>query len=356
MNHGRNNSIWPVLLMLAGGWGCGTVVGNPKQPKPDDSPRNAIVYEIPSISFDVGDVVDDESSSLQLTGASLVEDPAGGDRSLLQHWGKRVDRIIASINALSAKVTKFAEDERSTSDEDVIKFSGRGSEGQWSGRLAPLAEGGDYAYEAVLCFNGKPFSQIQWSEDGDKVELTRDFSVKADADDDAFGLRSRITAVLGTTISLDVQNEGEWTDEVGAAAGYFAERTRSTSTLEEIELKAVAHRGPARPETFTGSSYLVGRLVAAGSKDNPRKKNAAFVGYDDRFAASLCRHGFDEEAADLWAPDLVGPRFCLGRPLGAKRFQTRAEFLATLTDLSAIGILPQAELSPVELDPGLTCE
>jgi hypothetical protein len=85
-----------------------------------------------------------------------------------------------------------------------------------------------------------------------------------------------------------------------------------------------------------------------------------FVAYYKNFGGKTgpCRFGFDEDAADLWGPDLLGeePRWCLGRPLLAKRFLTQAALDRTLEALEPIGIVKKAELTPVAMPEGLSCE
>jgi hypothetical protein len=351
-----------VVAILALPLGCGTVVGNPRKPTDGTPKPTAIVYTLPELSFDVGDAgAEADPSALALRDdAALVEDAptAEGDRTVLRGWSRRLDKIVAQINALSTRVTKIAAQEREANDDDVLTFSGKGGDGRLSGRLEPLAGDATYAYRAVLCRDEAPFMELKWSADGKRVSLVRDFSAPSAADVETFALRSAIEATEDDVLKLSIRTEGEWSDDAASTAGYLVEASEATRDASGvIELRAVSDFGTAKPDPFDGGAYLVGRLspVAGPAGEGSRRKmSQAFVGYDRRFS-ERCGAGFDEAAADLWHPDGDGPRFCLGRPAGAKRFGSVAGFHATLADLQPIGIQPKAALAPVALPAGLSC-
>lgn len=331
--------------------GCGTVVGNPKKPADPGEPKPAVtVYTLPLLEFDIGDTASADEPSLKLQGEG------DADRTVLAGWGRRLERVIGQVNALSERVNRKAAALSEESSSDVQVFSGHGAEGRISGKLMPLPTGTDYAYAAVLCQDGRPFTRFLWSADGSRVSLARDFAPAFEDGVETFSLRSEVTIVKGAATTLTIRNEGEWSDEEGGTSHYLAEYTEATkSEAGEISLKAVAERDTARPEVFDGDSYLVAKITPTDVVEAGRRKMLqAFVGYDRRFDV-LCAAGFDEAATDLWRPDFQGPRFCLGRPAGGRRFGSVAAFYATLADLEPIGLAGKAELRTVAVPEDLSC-
>ena len=101
---------------------------------------------------------------------------------------------------------------------------------------------------------------------------------------------------------------------------------------------------------FEGDNYLVGRTVPNGDG----KPEAEFIGYLKQ-RKLLCINGFDESREDLWAPAWTSPRWCVGRPLGRKKFDDLDDFLKTIKSLESVGINKASDLKPIALDETKTC-
>src|SRR5262249_44675894 len=133
----------------------------------------------------------------------------------------------------------------------------------------------------------------------------------------------------------------------------ITERTKAARLASgEIRVKTTFDRYETAPSggQYDGDSYLVGRLVPLADG----RFDTEFVGFNKIYDL-YCKDGFDESVPDLWAPDGLGPRFCLGRPLGARRFATITQFRDTAQDLQAIGLVSKTELVPVAFDPAVNC-
>jgi len=346
-----------MTLALTPGSGCGTVAGNPKKPSTGSSPApaGAIVYTLPGLGFTVpADATADESSLL------LADDNIGGsERGLLVATSRRLDRIVKQIDALSDKVTKIAAAERGAGNVDeVLRFKAKGAGGKLDGKLQPLAAGGSYAYEAVLCQNGTAFADFKWSEDGHRIALTRNFATKPDDGDDSFALVSQVTVTKDDGVSLDVVSQGDMPDSElpGRDGDFLAEHVRARKLASgEVQLSLVGDRAAALPTPgeYEGDSYLVSRLIPKAAPASGFQTE--FVGYFKGFQL-FCRDGFDEAAPNLWQPGLTGPRFCIGRPFGGQRFTSQAQFKGTLADLQPVGLLSKTTLESVQLADDLSCD
>ncbi len=207
---------------------------------------------------------------------------------------------------------------------------------------------------------GQPWLHFKWTAGGGKIELTRDFAAKTDAGDEPLALASRILVTkTADALALDILTQGEAVDDAtlkGDGAG-LTERTRLTRQADgTIAPSTTADRYGTAPAAgnFEGDSYLEARLVPQATDGAKARFDAAFVGYSKALPV-LCKAGFDETVPDLWQPDRAGPGFCLGRPLGGKRFATLAEFQQTAAALAPIGIVPKADLAPVAFDPAVNC-
>jgi len=361
--------------VLTGAWlalilcGCGTIVGNPKKPATPSAPApTAIVYELPKLNFSLPDEIKGTATPLPLadpsTAASLalIDDVGNGDLGILIEWSRRVERIVKQIDGVTAQINQIVVHERQTNFDEVLKFQGRGQTGKLSGRLAELAAGDGYDFEAVLCFDGKVFTDFKWTKAGDKIELTRDFSMKPDGADESFPLLSRVLMTSNGVVSLDVTNQGSWPEPQlpGGDGEFITERAQVLRlATSELDIKIVGDRGVAKAAdgTYKGNVYLTGRLSPKAT--DPAGKvsfDTEYAGYFSGFKAG-CQNGFDDEAADLWHPPLTGePHFCVGRPLGGKRFTSLVEYYNTLSHLKTIGTLTKKDMTNVDLGSAASCD
>lgn len=357
-------SLAVVLLAAA----CGTVVGNPKKPGGTTPPTpSAIVYELPEVDFALPeDALTSDDQGLRFTSSSQDDQigfDTGGGKGPLVYWAKRLDKLTKQVNRAVARVneiTRKVKDETGAVDQGgVLRFSGRGQGNALSGRLAALDPATGFAYEAVICHAGAPFLYLRWTEGAAKLELTQSFAPKLADEDQSLALLSRyvVTRDPAKNVALDVQTFGVFDDGSTTTVDGFgiAERARAQRDAAGVlSVTTVADRFPGEvaPAAFEGDFYLVGKLAPRAGES--QRFDAGFVSYS-KGAPALCRQGFDETAPDLWAPDFNGPRFCLGRPLGAKRFSSVEEFQQTTTQLQPVGLVPKAELGTVAFPTNLNC-
>lgn len=343
--------VYALTLLFAPG--CGTIVGNPKKPKDPNQPApTGLVYALPELDFDVGDVAGDTDTASELM--LVQDDPAEGDRSLLHAWGRRFAKVVMDINGLSRRVNKIVEEERAAgNDDENLVFKDKGTLHKLSGKVLPLADGGVYAYEAVICYEGKVFNHLKWSEDGGKVELTRDFAPKIADEDESYSVVSKIVATKGDSgaAKLEVLMNGQWDamaqdgeDGKGVAEHGVVNRLASG----ELQVSSVVDRFAEKPAdgAYEGDAYLVGRLVPGTATDAGKKHfDAEFLGYYD-VLPRCASTAFDE----------ADPKFCVGRPLGKKRFTSLAQYKATVETLKGIPVQSRKSLVGVALDASLSCE
>jgi hypothetical protein len=325
---------------------CGTSVGNPKKPKDDGgtspTPPATASYQLPLVGVELPVDADDTASGFGLRATDEFDQRA--DKSVFRDARKRFDRSLKQIDGFSARLNKILE--REEAEGGVVRFEGKGDDAELSGRVGPLAAGGDYAYEAVICHDGRAFLQFRWSEDGTRIELVKDFAAKTAPDEDGFSLVGRVVVVKAEAVTVDFATQGQSDSELTEHGGFgITERAVATKLASgEVTIKATGDRyaQPPADGVFTSDYYLSGRIA-------PRTSG---TGYDSEFVAYLagrpvlCRGGFDEEA----------PEYCFGRPLGKARFGSAEEFDATEAELAPIGVVKAAELGPVALEAGLGCE
>ena len=344
----------PALLLLIAS--CGTVVGNPKKPKGGDTPAPvAMVYALPELDFAVPPDAAADDAALKLTGDPDLS--ARGDKVVLKAWARRVDKLIKQVNAATRRVNAIASAKKTEADgTGVLHFTDQGGDGELAGRIGPVVPASGFAYEAVICHASAPWLHFKWSADGRTVSLTRNFAAKADVADETDSYLSQIVATsTDTGLTLDVRTQGQDVRQSGDDGSGITERSRILRSSDgTITVASTADRYASAPGdgNFAGDSYLVARLSPRG--DGGKHFDQEFVGYTKANTA-LCRSGFDEEASDLWDPDRVGPRFCLGRPRGAATFPNLAAFRDTAAGLKAVGIVKKSELSNVVFDASVSC-
>jgi hypothetical protein len=346
------------LLAVAITAACGTVAGNPKKPSDGTPPPSVMVYQLPLIDFSLpDDATSDDGNEL------LLAQGFDQNKSLLTVGARRLDLATRRVNALSERVNAIVTSEREAGNTDeTLTFAARGGDGKLSAKIGPAATDDDgMAYEAVICHTDKPFVWFRWSEDGKHVKLTRDFAV-SDEQAEVFSLTSALDIVVGETTVIEATHQGEAKNDAlpNPEGNGVTEHTRAERLASgDINLKATADRYAELPEdgAFSGDSYVTGRLVPTGVTLPSGKSqfDTEFVGYFKGFKL-LCAAGFDESADDLWSPDKVGPRFCLGRPKGAKLFESFDQFVETAQGLASVGIIPAAALRRVALPDGLACD
>jgi hypothetical protein len=337
--------------------GCGTIVGNPKKPPTDSGIVNPVVYQLPLIDFSVPEsATTDDAAGLLLTQNTPAAD--SGQKTVLLTWARRLDRSLREINRLSERINKIAGSERAVSSGETLTFKGKGPKSQISAKIQPLAADPAYQYEAVLCFAGKVVSHVRWAGDGSAMEVTRDFSAQVEDGDSGAGIVTRLVLQKSDTLTMDLASFGTSPGDLPDDAGKgFAERARVSRAGDgEIGVRVVADMftdAPAEGQ-FDGDYYLTGRMTpdaTTGGKPFDQSFVAYYTGYK-----VLCKNGFDETAADLWSPDFSGPRFCLGRPAGRKKFDSLQDFVSTVSSLESVGIISKDELAPVAMAEGLSCE
>jgi hypothetical protein len=355
-----------LLLLLPFQDGCGTIVGNPKKP-PNNEGETSEFFKLPLIEFAVPDSAtqdDADVAGLALIDAGLSSPQNrsfqagdlenGGQKTLLVAWSKRLDRSLKEINRLSERINKIIDDERSEVVDRVLTFKQKG-QGQLGATIQQIANADPYAYEALLCHGATPVSHVKWSKDQKKIAITRDFGPLVDGYEDSIQLLTSLVLEKTEVLSIELRAFGEAGGDLPDEPGKgFVERgviTKDEASVITVKTVSDFYNQPV-PETFSGSSYLTGRMIpdeATGGK--PFKQE--FVGYYEPYA--FCKNGFDENDPDLWSPDFSGPRFCLGRPVGAKRFDSIKEFLSTIKNLETVGILRSETLAPVAIETSLAC-
>lgn len=337
---------------------CGTIVGNPKKPPTDSGIVNPVVYQLPLIDFTVPDsAINDDEGSL-----NLAQDNGQGSeasqKTVLLTWARRLDRTVREINRLSERINSIAQSERAVSAGDTLTFKGKGPQKKISAKIRPLQDESGYSHEAVLCSTEKVVSHVRWDEAGKKMEVTRDFSERVEDGDSGAGVVTKLVLETTDGLTMDLATYGALAGDLPGEAGKgFAEKAViSRDANGRITVKVVADHFDAPPAAgaFGADYYLTGRMTpdeASGGKPFAQ----TFVAYYSGFKL-LCKGGFDEGASDLWQPSPAGPRFCLGRPLGRKKFEDFADFVATVSALEEVGIVSKNELAPVALSEGLSCE
>lgn len=337
-------------ILLTGLAACGTVVGNPKKPgSGTGTPQPAAAFVLPLVDFAVPT---EDDAALALRADDAFDQRA--DKSTLSDTRRRLDRSLAHIDAFSARLNKIVEKE-TAGDDGVLRFAGRGDDDALSGLIEPLAAG-DFAYQAVVCHQGALLMQFKWSGDGGRIELVKDFAAQTATGEDHFELKGRISVTKAAAVTVVMDTQGRADTEIADQEGFgLTERAvAARDAAGVVTIKTTGDRYQTEPEAgaFEGDYYLTGRLVP---RAGTAKFDTEFVSYF-KGRRVLCRQGFDEDAADLWAPDLSGPRFCLGRPLGKGTFGSSAEFLETVAGLEVVGIVKAAELGAVSFEAGLGCD
>ncbi len=342
------SSRWKNLgLLLVLCTGCGTVVGNPKKPKEEPKP-DAIVFKVPELELTVPSEVKDDDAALSLLADGV---PSNGDKTPLTAWAKRVDRALERINGFSQRVNRIIDKKEDDVQGGVLVFKNRGDDNLVSGKIQTLPAGGEFGYEAVLCYDGKLLTHMRWTEEGDKVELTRDFGVRTAESDDSWTFLSNVKVLKTDTVSIDLDSQGTVEEGIdGEDASSLTESSHIEKDAAGFRLRMVAdsRKNAEMPAdgAYDGNRYLVGQVTAAG---------AEFVGYY-KYMKLACKLGFDENQDDLWHPEAGSPRFCVGRPQGAKKFSAVSDFYDTLSRLEAVGVQPKAALHAVKFQDGLSCE
>ena len=344
---GSNNLKILFLALVASG--CGTVVGNPKKPK-DDPPASSIAFKLPKINLELPDGLVGDDASLQLTADSTTDDGDDGDRSVLKSWAKRFARMTHQVDAVSARVNNIIEKAGDRAVDGVLVFKKRGADHLTSGRLATLPTGGEYAYEAVLCHAGKVFSHLKWSANAERVELTRDFAANTDPADDNFALVTQIKMDRSAGIAIDFASQGVFPDtDVTVVDGPLLTEAAHVEqdANGDLKIRTVADNSEEAPAdgVYDADRYLVGQVVTGSTE---------FAGYY-KGNVKACKAGFDENASDIWQAVSPNPRFCIGRPPGAKKFASRAQRLETLNRLKPFGIESKSLLRAVAFEDGLSC-
>ncbi len=342
------NSRWQILgLVLVLCTGCGTVVGNPKKPK-DEPKQDAIVFKVPQLELTVPSEAKDDDPALALFADDV---PDNSDKAPLTAWAKRVDRVLGRINNFSERVNRIIDRKEDDVQGGVLVFKNRGDDNLVSGRVQTLAQGGEFGYEAVLCYDGKLLTHMRWTEAGDKVELTRDFGVRTAENDDSWTFLSTLKLVKTDKVSIDLDSQGTVQEGEGGEDG--SSLTESSHIEKDdagfrLRMVADSRKNAELPAdgAYDGDRYLVGQVSPSGSE---------FVGFY-KFMKQACSLGFDEARDDLWHPEAGSPRFCVGRPPGARKFSAVSDFYDTLSRLEAIGVQPKAALHAVKFQDGLTCE
>lgn len=349
------NLIFALLLAA-----CGTVVGNPRQPgggtgSTSTATTSAVVYSLPTLNFNLpAEATTVADTALMLVDAA--EDFGYHDRGILTSWGQRVNKLTTEVDNVSTRVnTIIASERKNGNTTEPLVITNKGANSNLSAHVAALAAGGDYAYEAVLCYSGQVFTDFKWSTDGSKVDLIRDFSVKADGVANTYGVKTHLTWQKADTTDLTLNTQGTWDDTIlTGSSGYLTEYSqvhRLAST--ELQLQTVEQHSGAKPTALNAAdTYLVGRLQPTAAAATTY--NTEFAGY---FAsAAACKNGFSETQTDLWHPtSLSEPHFCIGRPSGGEEFATLQQYYDALSDLQPIGIATESELEDVDFAAGTAC-
>jgi hypothetical protein len=333
--------------------GCGTIVGNPKKP-PNNESEDPSFFKIPVIDFTIPDsAIEDDSD---IGGLALQADDLenGGQKTILVAWSKRFDRSLKEINRLSERINKIIDNENSLVVDGILTFKGKG-QGQVGATIHKLTGDDIYTYEALLCHGTTPISHIRWSDDKSKVAVTRDFAPLVEDYEEPLQLLTSLTLETSDVLTIEMRAFGEASGDLpDEPAKGFIERGVMTKDADAvITVKTVSDffNQPV-PETFGGSSYLTGRMIpdpTTGGKPYSQE----FVGYYKSY--SFCNNGFDEDSSNLWDPAFRGPRFCIGRPAGMKRFRTFKDLVSTVKSLESVGILKSKTLAPVAIETSLRC-
>lgn len=366
----RSHRLLMLLLLILAPLqdGCGTIVGNPKKPPPTNENVNPVVYSLPLIDFSVPESAvsetDSESVGLNLAGTSVQKlslqkgGEGAGQKTVLVAWAKRLERTILQINRLAARINKIVESERTVNKDDVLIFKAKGHDNQLGAKIQQLPAGNEYKFEAVLCHNSAVVSHVRWTEDGSKMEVSRNFAAQVEQEDAPVSLVSRLVVEKGAAVSIDLMtygtSSGDLPDEAGK--GFVEHAVISRKENAEITVKSVTGLFAEEPADlqYNGAYYLTGRMTPdAKTGDKPYVQQ--FVAYYQGYKL-LCKNGFDEDAADLWHPAAASPGFCLGRPAGQKKFDSFQNFADTVADLEGVGIVSRKTLAPVVLSPELGCE
>ncbi|NRA45325.1 MAG: hypothetical protein HRU09_10270 [Oligoflexales bacterium] len=350
---------WTLFTILVG---CGTIVGNPKKPV-DDSTQTQNTYAIPEINIEMPEEdVNTDSASLLLTdqeadgGFSLSQRNIPKRKILLFSWVKRVNSVIREINRISRRVNQISNGQ-SPNDSGQIIFANQGEQGRLSGKLETISSDDSMSYQAVLCDNGEVFAHLMWSQDGRKVELTKDFKSQALNSTLRTDYKVRAVAeIVGDGVDLVINSQGTWVEEL-------VEESQGTSLLEygnvnfsadkNYAIKSVTHRYQGELGTqLDGDSFLTGRLVPNAA--NSDKYFSEFLAYLK--SAESCGT-FSQDSNVVWNPESIGDDgWCYGSPLGRNNFRNLATLQRTYTNLEAIGFASTDKLETVSFTEGLSCQ
>jgi len=348
---------WTVFALES----CGTVAGNPRKPDAGGGGEAAkgAIYALPTVNFDLGD------ESLQLTPPADLQLAAfandSSEKTLFNTLGRRFNSLIREINSTSKRLNTILEtaDARST-DPSPHRIKDAGKSGKLAAIIGP-SDSADYAHSAVLCADGKPLQLLRWSDDGESMELWRDFSVMQGDDEANFSVTSRLR-VKNTAdgVTLDLASSGTWTDSAdddqddggGLVERVLAQRNNATGV---ILLRSATDRFSGdMPKEFSPDSYVSSRLTP--HSNGVKGYDSSFIGYSKARKRQSCRSGFDETAADLWHPKPDAPQFCLSRAPAGERLKTFDQFSALVASFEAVGIVKKADLETVSMPSGLTCD
>ena len=285
---------------------------------------------LPTIDFSLPETISNEDKQRKLEIAGFSD-----STTVIEFWASRMDRIIDKINSILTRLNAQAV-------EGTGSFTGKGNDGLMSGTISELSGDPTYKYEALICYNDVGFLSIKWSDDNNRVEATRDFNITPLNRVTATNLLTRVlyTAAESTTVEVTAHGTA-WnrparlTNEDQMTHYIYGDKTSD----ETITLRGVQDWYETVPDSFTGDSYLTGKIEADNSGE--------FVGYRS-FHEQCSDTVFDEDA-------VTGASWCAGRAIGSSTRYTDEERSTAWERLQTIGIAQQSNLAVVSLNSSLSC-
>ncbi len=270
--------------------------------------------------------------NLLATEAELTQ--SNESTSVIESLAQRIDHILTHINILTNRLNVYGVN-------GTGRFEGKGPDGIINGYVSELTSSA-YNYRAVICSDETVIMQLDWSADGQKIHAIRDFSTAILAQP-VSELVLQLTYDLNTLPTLDLHLQGKPFVKpivVPSHIDFFVEHVEvDRDDSGSLAIKAVADWYSEGTTQFTADTYLTGSVATNGS--------GSYVAYR-KFNTLLCPNNFDEN-------NLEAPGWCLGRDLDSDSRYNADERLAAWAKLKTLGIVADATLNTVSLDPDLTC-
>ena len=311
-----NRGFFLLIYLLC--FGCGTKVGNPKQPDTDTS--NDKQVELPQIDFNIDESLTASEANLNLSAAfGMVQKRLLRAGGLVVEFHAVMD-ILKENNISELKKYEFVFNE-SPIEANLTESSKEG-----------------FDYKMVLSSSNEKFMSVHWTKESGKVQIIQTFSFypfNSEVEKSRSNLINFEKGETSSFLNFVSQGTGFVSDSILSADGdYLTEYVALEEDLEgNIVLRSVGdwHGESANDGPFSGDIYLLADIKLNGDQH--------FIGhYKDLL---LCGSFSESNPSD---------GFCFSGVLGSLRVDYDATILQTrVSQILPLGIVTQDKLSKVPL-------